>query len=73
MSNTDIRAMNAGDLETIRELHLLNWRDSYAGLIDPDFLGDPVVRDMARRWAHVPPAPDLALVAIKDGVLTGFT
>ncbi|MEL6807767.1 MAG: GNAT family N-acetyltransferase [Pseudomonadota bacterium] len=72
MSNTDIRAMHAGDLDAVRDLHLRNWRDSYAGLIDPGFLGEPVVRDMARRWAQVPPAPDLALVAIKGGVLTGF-
>ena len=72
MSDTYIRAMDAGDLVDVSALHLRNWRDSYAGLLDPDFLGDPVVQDMARRWAQVPPAPDLALVAIKDDVVTGF-
>lgn len=72
MSDIHIRAMGAGDLACVSALHLRNWRDSYAGLLDPAFLGDPVVRDMARRWAQVPPAPDLALVAIRDDALTGF-
>ena len=72
MSAVLIRAMAAEDLEAVSDLHLRNWRDSYAGLLDSAFLGDPVVKDMARRWAQVPLAPDLAIVAVKGGILTGF-
>ncbi len=72
MKDIHIRAMDTGDLAAVSALHLRNWRESYAGLVDPAFLGDPVVRDMARRWAQVPSVPDFALVAIKDDLLTGF-
>lgn len=64
-----IRPATARDLPAIRDLHLANWRASYAGALPAAFLGTPVAQEMAARWAALPPEGDILLVA---GAGAGF-
>ncbi|KUJ85810.1 hypothetical protein AVO45_02170 [Ruegeria marisrubri] len=66
-----IRPATPSDLPAIQALHLASWRDSYAGMLPDDFLGEPVTREMARLWSGRPGPGDLLLVAWEDDLL-GF-
>ncbi len=64
--------MVQSDLPGVQALHLESWRRSYAGLLPDAFLAGSVVDEMAGRWAGLPAAHDVALVAEHAGTLAGF-
>ncbi|GAB5436283.1 GNAT family N-acetyltransferase [Falsiruegeria mediterranea] len=66
-----IRAATRDDLPAIRDIHVLSWRASYAGMLPDDFLGAPLEAAMTDRWGQMPENDVLLLVA-EEGDLLGF-
>lgn len=60
------------DLDAIRAIHLANWQDGHRGVMPDDFLETTLALEMKERWADLPTAPDLLMVAEDETGLAGF-
>lgn len=75
MSRFILRDATPHDADTIAALHTANWRETYAGILDPAYLAGPVEADRRAVWHDrlTAPSPDLeVIVAETDGGLAGF-
>lgn len=64
------------DAGPIAALHVANWREAYADVLDPAYLAGPVEADRLALWtarlAQPDPAREVVLADTPDGALAGF-
>ena len=66
------RQLNEGDLTAVSEVQLQSWRSTYADVLPAEYLGEPMARDIARRWSKGLTVDDLLCGAFDAGALLGF-
>ena len=75
MSPFALRDATSDDVEAIAALHTANWRETYAGILDPAYLAGPVEDDRRAVWHErlTSPSPDLeVIVSSAGGGIVGF-
>ncbi|RLJ41630.1 ribosomal protein S18 acetylase RimI-like enzyme [Litoreibacter meonggei] len=70
---TSFRQLNERDLAAVANVQLQSWRGTYAGVLPAEYLGEPMARDIARRWSTGLTGDDLLWGAFDAvGTLLGF-
>lgn len=74
MTSSGVRAAEPDDADGIGATHLACWRETYAGLLSPEFFASRSPEQFAANWRRVLTEPgDLAAVlAEQDGAVIGF-
>tara|TARA_B100000678_G_scaffold205452_2_gene173109 strand:- start:292 stop:756 length:465 start_codon:yes stop_codon:yes gene_type:complete len=70
-----LRDATEGDAAAITALHTANWRETYAGILDPAYLAGPIEADRRAVWQErltAPPSDLEVIVAEAGGNLLGF-
>lgn len=67
-----IEEARAADLPLIEALQVASWQNAYRGMVSDAFLGVEVPRIMARKWAALPGADWIVLVARAEAGIAGF-
>ncbi|MCZ9881733.1 GNAT family N-acetyltransferase [Arthrobacter sp. B2a2-09] len=70
-----LRIPTAADTETVVQLHVESWRETYGHLLPESFFNDELVEQRRRMWTDnlrsIPPAWDMQ-VAEAEGEMVGF-
>ena len=67
-----LRPATDADLVAVRELQIASWRRAYRGILPDAFLGAPVAKVLADRWAALPGPHWIVETAWDGGRLAGF-
>ncbi|MBB3035016.1 GNAT family N-acetyltransferase [Alteriqipengyuania lutimaris] len=68
MTSVSLRDATAQDVPAIAALHTANWRETYADILDPDYLAGPIEADRQTVWRARLTAgpPDLEVIVAEN-------